>query len=260
MRNRSVFQGIVYFFAILGLVFFGGFTYLIATNQYNLGSLIKAFWLAETRSLEDASTSSLVQGSIKGMVEALGDPYSNYMVRDDYEELGNRLQGSFNGVGIVVGAGENNRITIIAPIKDSPADKAGMKSGDVITAINGETTQGLTVDDAVALIRGEPGTQVEITVYRESSKKELDFKVLRKSIAVDSVGSEIVKNEPDIGYLQISHFTMNTPEEFTEHLNSLIEKGVKGLIIDLRANPGETLIPWYKSPTSSFTRGHSQNR
>ncbi|MGI6550459.1 MAG: S41 family peptidase [Syntrophomonadales bacterium] len=238
MRNRSVFQGIVYFFAILGLVFFGGFTYLIATNQYNLGSLIKAFWLAETRSLEDASTSSLVQGSIKGMVEALGDPYSNYMVRDDYEELGNRLQGSFNGVGIVVGAGENNRITIIAPIKDSPADKAGMKSGDVITAINGETTQGLTVDDAVALIRGEPGTQVEITVYRESSKKELDFKVLRKSIAVDSVGSEIVKNEPDIGYLQISHFTMNTPEEFTEHLNSLIEKGVKGLIIDLRANPG----------------------
>lgn len=238
MRNRNVFQGFVYFFAILGLIFLGGFFFLFASNQYNLGSLIKVFWLTETRSLAAPPTSSLVQGSIKGLVGSLGDPYSNYMAQEEYEELGYRLQGSFNGVGIVVGAGKEKQITVVAPIKNSPAARAGVKSGDVITAINGESTQSLTVDDAVKLIRGEPGTQVELTVYRESSKKELNFKIVRQSITLDSVDSKVLKNEPDIGYLQISHFTMNTPKEFREHLNSVIDKGVRGIIIDLRENPG----------------------
>lgn len=238
MKRRSVFRGIVYFFAILGLIFLGGFTYLFTTNQYNLGSMFKVFWLTETRSLSAPTTSTLVQGSIKGLVGALGDPYSNYMARDQYEELGYRLQGSFNGVGIVVGAGKDNQVTVVAPIKNSPAAKAGVKSGDVITAINGETTKSLTVDDAVKLIRGEPGTQVEIRVYRDSSKKEIDFKIVRKSITLDSVDSEMVKNEPDVGYIQISHFTMKTPQEFREHLEKVVEKGARGLILDLRENPG----------------------
>ncbi|NLW43760.1 MAG: S41 family peptidase [Syntrophomonadaceae bacterium] len=238
MRNRDIFQGIICFFAIIGFVFVGGLIYLFATNHYHLGSLVKVFWLTETRALENPTTSSLIQGSIRGMVSALGDPYSNYMPRDEYEELGYRLQGSFNGVGIVVGAGPDNQITVVAPIKDSPAAKAGIKSGDVITAINGESTQGLSVDDAVKLIRGEAGTQVEIRVYRESIKDEIDFKIIRQSITVDSVDSEIVESDPDIGYIQITHFTMKTPEEFGKHLNSLIKEGVRGIIIDLRQNPG----------------------
>lgn len=238
MKHRSLFQGLVYSFAIFGLIFVGGFTYLFIANQYNLGSLVKVFWLTETRALEDPTPSSLIQGSIKGLVSALDDPYSNYMARDEYEELGYRLQGSYNGVGIVVGAGEENQITVVAPIKDSPAAKEGIKSGDIITAINGESTQGLTVDDAVKLIKGEPGTQVVITVYRDTSKEELDFKVVRQSITLDSVDSEIVKDEPDIGYIQITHFTMNTPDEFAEHLKSVTGKGARGLIIDLRENPG----------------------
>lgn len=238
MRNRNIFQGLISFFAIIGLLCVGGLIYLLATNHYNLGSFVKVFWLTETRALENPTTSALIQGSIKGMVSALGDPYSNYMPRDEYEELGYRLQGSFNGVGIVVGAGVDNQVTVVAPIKDSPAAKAGIKSGDVITAINGESTQGLSVDDAVKLIRGEPGTQVEIRVYRESIKDEIDFKIIRQSITVDSVDSEIIESDPDIGYIQISHFTMKTPDEFGKHLNSLIKEGIRGLIIDLRQNPG----------------------
>jgi len=238
LRNRNIFQGLISFFAIIGLLCVGGLIYLLATNHYNLGSFVKVFWLTETRALENPTTSALIQGSIKGMVSALGDPYSNYMPRDEYEELGYRLQGSFNGVGIVVGAGVDNQVTVVAPIKDSPAAKAGIKSGDVITAINGESTQGLSVDDAVKLIRGEPGTQVEIRVYRESIKDEIDFKIIRQSITVDSVDSEIIESDPDIGYIQISHFTMKTPDEFGKHLNSLIKEGIRGLIIDLRQNPG----------------------
>lgn len=238
MKHRSVFQVIVYSLAIIGLIFVGGFIYLFTANQYNLGSLVKVYWLTETRALEDPTTSSLIQGSIKGLVSALGDPYSNYLARDEYEELGYRLQGSFNGVGIVVGAGKENQITVVAPIKNSPAAKAGIKSGDVIIAINGESTQGLTVDDAVDLIRGEPGTQVEITVYRETSNDELKFPIVRQSITLDSVDSEIVKNEPDIGYIQISHFTMNTPNEFGKHLKSVTGKGARAIILDLRENPG----------------------
>ncbi len=194
--------------------------------------------MTETRALATPNKATLVQGSIKGLVGSLNDPYSNYMARDEYEELGYRLQGSFNGVGIVVGAGKDGQVTVVAPIKKSPAARAGIKSGDVITAINGETAQSMTVEDAVKLIRGEPGTQVEIRVYRESSKKELDFKIVRRSITLDSVDSEIMKTKPKIGYVQISHFTMKTPGEFKRHLEDMIQKGARGIILDLRENPG----------------------
>ena len=238
MKSRKVIQWVVYFFAVVGLVFVGGFFALAVSNQYHLGSLVKAFYLTETKYLKDPPTSSLVQGSIRGMVEALGDPYSNYMTKNEYQELGYRLQGSFQGVGIVVGADKDHQVRVIAPIKGSPAAKAGVKSGDVITAINGETTKGMTVDDAVKLIRGEPGTQVELLVYRESSKKELKFKIVRDNITLDSVESEMVKDVPGVGYIQISHFTMKTPQEFNQHLRRLLDKGAKSLILDLRGNPG----------------------
>jgi len=212
--------------------------YVLTTNHSNLGSLVKVFWLTDQRSLEAESRSNLVQGAIAGLVDSLGDPYSNYMPREEYEELGYRLQGSFNGVGIVVGAAEDTqRIKVVAPIKDSPAAQAGIKSGDVITAINGETAENMTVEAAVALIRGEPGTQVELHVFRESTGEELNFTIIRASITLDSVDSRMLEEE-NLAYIQITHFTAKTAEEFQTHLSDMLQQNVRGIILDLRDDPG----------------------
>ncbi|NLV17841.1 MAG: S41 family peptidase [Syntrophomonadaceae bacterium] len=238
MKHNRLFKGIIYFFAVFGFIFLGGFVYVLTTNHSNLGSLVKVFWLTDQRSLEAESRSNLVQGAIAGLVDSLGDPYSNYMPREEYEELGYRLQGSFNGVGIVVGAAEDTqRIKVVAPIKDSPAAQAGIKSGDVITAINGETAENMTVEAAVALIRGEPGTQVELHVFRESTGEELNFTIIRASITLDSVDSRMLEEE-NLAYIQITHFTAKTAEEFQTHLSDMLQQNVRGIILDLRDDPG----------------------
>jgi len=238
LKHNRLFKGIIYFFAVFGFIFLGGFVYVLTTNHSNLGSLVKVFWLTDQRSLEAESRSNLVQGAIAGLVDSLGDPYSNYMPREEYEELGYRLQGSFNGVGIVVGAAEDTqRIKVVAPIKDSPAAQAGIKSGDVITAINGETAENMTVEAAVALIRGEPGTQVELHVFRESTGEELNFTIIRASITLDSVDSRMLEEE-NLAYIQITHFTAKTAEEFQTHLSDMLQQNVRGIILDLRDDPG----------------------
>ncbi len=238
MKLGKWFQGLIYFWAALGMAMAGGLIYLAVNNPYNLGSLVKVTWLTENRALETHSKSDLVEGAILGMVESMGDPYTVYMPREEYQELGDRLQGSFNGVGIVVGATEDNKITVVAPIKESPAAKAGIKSGDIIIAINGVDARKMTVDKAVKLIRGEPGTKVEIRIFRASEDKEIDFSMIRDAITLESVDSRMLEDGSGIAYLQISQFTAQTSVEFSKHLEKVLQQGAKAIIIDLREDPG----------------------
>ncbi|MDQ0274822.1 carboxyl-terminal processing protease [Peptoniphilus koenoeneniae] len=180
----------------------------------------------------------LRQGELKGMVASLGDPYSEYLTLEDFDALAEQTNGKFFGIGVSVSSNEEGQILVIAPIKDTPAEKVGIKTGDLILKVNGEPVSGNDLQAAVAKIKGDKGTSVKITIYRPSTKETKDIDVKRDEIKLETVISNTIK---DLGYIGITQFNDNTYDEFTKALNNLKEKNVKGLIIDLRGNPGGTV-------------------
>lgn len=180
----------------------------------------------------------LRQGELKGMVASLGDPYSEYLTLEDFNALAEQTNGKFFGIGVSVSSNEEGQILVIAPIKDTPAEKVGIKTGDLIIKVNGELVSGNDLQAAVAKIKGDKGTSVKITIYRPSTKETKDIDVKRDEIKLETVISNTIK---DLGYIGITQFNDNTYDEFTKALNNLKEKNVKGLIIDLRGNPGGTV-------------------
>lgn len=180
----------------------------------------------------------LRQGELKGMVASLGDPYSEYLTLEDFNALAEQTNGKFFGIGVSVSSNEEGQILVIAPIKDTPAEKVGIKTGDLIIKVNGEPVSGNDLQAAVAKIKGDKGTSVKITIYRPSTKETKDIDVKRDEIKLETVISNTIK---DLGYIGITQFNDNTYDEFTKALNNLKEKNVKGLIIDLRGNPGGTV-------------------
>lgn len=180
----------------------------------------------------------LRQGELKGMVASLGDPYSEYLTLEDFNALAEQTNGKFFGIGVSVSSNEEGQILVIAPIKDTPAEKVGIKTGDLIIKVNGEPVSGNDLQAAVAKIKGDKGTSVKITIYRPATKETKDIDVKRDEIKLETVISNTIK---DLGYIGITQFNDNTYDEFTKALNNLKEKNVKGLIIDLRGNPGGTV-------------------
>ncbi|WXR60911.1 S41 family peptidase [Peptostreptococcaceae bacterium AGR-M142] len=181
----------------------------------------------------------LVTGSIKGMFAGLEDPYSTYMTQDEFKKLLEDTEGEFGGIGVYISAGDDNLITVVSPIEGTPGYKAGIKSGDKILKINDKEFMADEMDFAIKEMKGEPGTKVEITVYREGEDKPLEFSMKRELIKVESIESKMEKD--DIGYIRIKSFDEHTYEDFKVALDGLKEKGMKGLVIDLRYNPGGLL-------------------
>ena len=213
---------------------------LILTDYKGLGQLVQVVALVKANFLWDVEIGQLIEGAITGLVESLGDQYSAYMNAEKFQELQRHIQGSFGGIGIYVGVREGN-ITVIAPIEGTPAAKAGIKAGDVIAKINGKATVNMDIDEAVSLMKGEPGTEVKVSIERPGQEKPLEFTLVREIINVPTVAGEILPQNPDIAYLRISMFASNTDEALSKELEMLEEKGFKGLIIDLRDNPGGDL-------------------
>ena len=178
---------------------------------------------------------SMVYGMAKGMTEQLGDPYTVFFEPDKAKQFKEDLKGSFEGIGAEIGM-KDNIITIIAPIKDSPADKAGLKAGDKILKIDDKDTTGLAVDEAVAKIRGAKGTQVKLSVISENDLIPRDISITRDVINVKSVEWEM-KND-DIAYIRLSSFSEDTVKEFTEAARQVRESNAKSIVLDLRGNPG----------------------
>ena len=175
----------------------------------------------------------LAQGAIDGMLQALGDPYSSYY--DNYSTLEDYLQGSFEGIGATVSK-ESGQLTVVSPIKGSPAEQAGIKAGDVILEIDGEPTNDLTVTEAVMKIRGPKETTVTLLIQHEGESTPVEMQIVRAEITEPSVDYKSLPN--DIGYIQIAYFADHTVSEFQTALNDAIINGSKGLILDLRGNPG----------------------
>lgn len=180
----------------------------------------------------------LKEGMMRGMFEALDDPYSNYMSETEFQDFSELSSGIYGGVGIIVSPGEDNYITIVSPIEDTPGERAGIVSGDKIILVNEEEVFADKLDYAITKIKGEPGTSVDLTI-RRSGKEDFVVTLVRELIEIKAVKSEMLDNQ--IGYIRITSFDDNVEVEFKDHLNNLEKNGMESLIIDLRNNPGGSL-------------------
>ncbi|WP_288525833.1 S41 family peptidase [uncultured Clostridium sp.] len=178
--------------------------------------------------------SKLAEGAIKGMVSSLGDQYTYYMNGKEFSDFKEKSQGNYMGIGIQV-AFKDGKIVVISPIQGGPAEKAGIKTGDIILKVNGEQVSGNELDKAVSMMKGATKENIKLTLYREG-KGEFDVDVMRDTIKTVNVKSEMLKG--DIGYIEVLAFDEGTAKDFETQLKALEEKGMKGLILDLRGNPG----------------------
>ncbi len=190
--------------------------------------------------LEDAQESALEQGVYKGMIEALQDPYSTYYSQEELEELQNKTQGIYYGIGARVGIDADTQLPRIASvIEGTPAQEAGLMAGDLLYEVDGTCVQGMDLNSAVALVKGDEGTIVHLTVIREGETDYLEFDVERRKLENETVSYEMM--EDGIGYIQIQEFDDVTVDQFSEALDACRREGMQGLILDLRGNPGGNL-------------------
>ncbi len=186
---------------------------------------------------EDVDKDDLQTSLVKGLVEGLNDPYSEYLTADEYAEMMESNSGSYYGIGAGLTQDQTTKqVTVTKIYAGTPSEEAGMKKDDVILTVNDMDTTQMELSDVVAQIRGEENTTVHITAYRPSTGENLEFDVTRKNVELPSVESQMMDNS--IGYIQVSQFMENTATQFDSQLTALENQGMKGLIIDLRSNPG----------------------
>jgi carboxyl-terminal processing protease len=205
-------------------------------------ALFKPFWEAwnivhDQYVDQPVDDTALMQGAIKGMMEALGDKQTFYMDPKLYENQTTQLQGSYEGIGAYVDL-RGDYLTIVSPIEGSPAEAAGLKPGDKVIAIDGEDMTGVPPEEARSKIIGPDGTQVTLTVSREGQTKPLEFTITRAKIVMHSAEGKMLENENKIGYIDINTFGDQTTKELRDSLDKLLAQNPRGLIIDLRNNPG----------------------
>lgn len=190
--------------------------------------------------VENVDDKTLLEYAIRGMLSGL-DPHSTYLDADEYQELRIGTSGAFGGLGIQVGM-EDGFVKVISPIDDTPAFHAGLEAGDLIIRLDDKSVKGMTLNDAVKIMRGKPGTDIQLTVVREGQDKPLEFTVTRDIIKVASVKSRML--EPGFGYVRITNFQSKTARDLLEAINKLKEENeeeLNGLVLDLRNNPGGVL-------------------
>ncbi|MGC8765693.1 MAG: S41 family peptidase [Brevinematia bacterium] len=180
----------------------------------------------------------LFYGAVKGMLESLEDPYTTFMDPTTSKEFTMEMSGSFGGLGIQIDI-RNGWLTVISPMEDTPAWKAGIKPGDKIIEIEGVSTKGITPREAVEKLRGKPGTKVTITIEREGISTPFSVTMIREEIKLKTVKSDFIKTkDKTYGYVKLLEFTQPTAEDFKSQLSSLLNRKIDGLIVDLRNNPG----------------------
>ena len=196
--------------------------------------LFRAVQVVKGQYVGTAEGPLLMTGSLKGMVNSLGDPYSVYLDPKMYSELMLETKGSFGGVGIVLGV-KDKQLTVVAPIEGTPAETAGILSGDLIVKIDGQDTKDMALDEAVGKIRGKEGSKVTLTIQRTGQEVQ-EYSLTRATIVLKSVSGKILEN--GIGYIRLSMFSETTGNDFTQKMSELTEQGMTSLILDLRNNPG----------------------
>ena len=208
-----------------------------ATSYDDLRIFAEVLTLIQNYYVEEKTTKDLAEGAIKGLLKTL-DPHSSFMNVEDYTSRKQETEGKFGGLGIEITV-MDSYIGIVAPIEDTPAEKAGLEAGDIILKIEGITTKNMYLMDAVKKMRGNVGTPITLTVFRESSNDTFDVKIVRDIIKIRSAKYEMIDKE--IGYLRILTFSQNTSKETNNGIQKMLDKGMKRLVLDLRNNPGGLL-------------------
>lgn len=184
---------------------------------------------------KDISDNQLFYGAVSGLVASLGDPYSVFMTPEDSRDFANEIEGSFEGIGAEI-AVKNRQVTVVAPLPDTPALAAGLKAGDVIVNINDKSTENMSVNEAVSLIRGKRGTTVKLTIFRKGDTDFREIKITRDRILVKSVTWEFQDN---VAILKIRQFNDDTDKLINDFVFELAkQKNIQGVVVDLRNNPG----------------------
>ncbi len=190
--------------------------------------------------VENISDEVLLENAIHGMLQGL-DPHSTYLDKEAYKELQEGTSGEFGGLGIEVGY-EDGFVKVISPIDDTPAQRAGIKAGDLIIRLDGKSAKGISLMEAVKIMRGKPGSEIELTILREGKEKPFDIKIVRDVITIVNVKAKLI--DSDFGYVRISSFQVQTADDLRKSLKDLEtgnNKKLKGLVLDLRNNPGGLL-------------------
>lgn len=242
------------FILLLVIVFFS--TYLLATYNFktangrlfDYSNLKKSdafnenlYWETWNKILSEhvergkIDEKALFYGSLKGMADAIGDPYTSFLDPSDAKDLFDDLSGSFEGIGAEVGV-RDDMVTVIAPLAGMPADKAGLRAGDKIYAINGQSTIGMSLTEAVRKIRGPKDTEVVLTIIREGEDKPFDLSIVRGTIVIESVKWEMI--DKNLLLINISNFHEDTLKLFNQVVLTVLREEPAGLILDLRNNPG----------------------
>jgi len=208
-------------------------------NTYaNIERFIQVLTKVRDNYVEPVSSEKLMDSAIRGMLRTL-DPYSQYLDKEEAERLDTTTHGSFGGIGISIGV-RDGWVTVIAPIEGTPAWKAGIQGGDRIIKIDGASTEGLSLDDAMKRMRGEKGTKVLLTIFREGREKPLDFPIIRDIIQIKSVPFAGVLSN-GVGYIRLSSFSERSREEMDAAFAKIDKQHPRGVILDLRYNPGGLL-------------------
>jgi carboxyl-terminal processing protease len=209
--------------------------------------------IVEKNYVEEVKQKKLIDEAVNGMIKSL-DPHSAYLTPDQYKELQVDTSGTFGGLGIVISM-QNDQLTVVSPIEDTPAFKAGLKSGDRIMKIDGQITKGMSIQDAVKKMRGPENTKVTLTILRKDMKEPKDFEIVRAVIKIKSVKHNVY--EDSIGYIRISAFQESTVDELKKAMQQINgkSKDLKGIVIDVRNNPGGLLDQAVKASDAFLKSG-----
>ena len=238
-RKFKVALIVVVLLAVAGVSFAAGCKYITVSRAPATGTaLFNEAWDAVHQDYVESSkldSATLSHGAIQGMMQALNDPYSAFLDPEQYKLFQSQLTGSFSGIGAQVQLNADKQTEIIAPLENSPAMKAGLKTGDIILAVDGKTTQGMTLTEVVFAIRGPVGTPVTLTIQRQGETATQDITIVRAQISNTTVSLTM---NGDIAVIRISEFAETTNDELNKVLQSLDMQTTKGIILDLRDNPG----------------------
>ena len=246
MRNKKI---VVIILAIA--IFAGGITGFFyhqaeansESHEDKFEQLFLIYDLIRGGFVEEVDSDKLIKGAIDGMIDALDDPYSGHLTKEEFEDMQSDMEGEYGGLGIII-TERDGQLTIVSPFDDTPGDRAGLQSNDMIMEIDGEATAEMAMENAVDRMRGEPGTSVTLLIKRvdeddESDSEEFEVELEREMIELEYVTYEVLDN--DIGYIEFSRFGEDVGDEIANALAELREQGARGFILDVRNNPGGLL-------------------